>query len=567
MTTTRQKVKAPIVRSSRTFPVIVVGAGQAGLSVSHELTALGIDHVVLERARIGQTWRDLWDSFCLVTPNWTLSLPGAPYAGDHPEGFAPRDEIVRYLERYASSFGAPIREGVAVNSLEPGSNGGLLLRTSAGDMQAESVVVCTGAFQRPHRPDAAAGFPPEVVVIDAEDYHNPAALAPGKVLVVGSGQTGCQISEELHESGRDVYLACGRAPWAPRRANGSDIVTWLKQTTFLETPLSALPSPAARLAANLQTTGHRGGHDLHYRTLQAMGVQLLGRLTGVQGHRAYFADDLADSVAFGDARYADLRQLLTEQLPAKGMAVPELPDPPPFHTDPPRELKLKGIGAVILTSGFRPDYAHWIRFPAFDATGFPLTDNGASMVVPGLFFCGVHFLRKRKSGFLVGVGEDATIVARSMPAIDHTTARPAPEHHDAAGAQGPSVAGCPPQRSAWTRASGASKGGSSAQSSITCRGHPYRALAASAVRTGVARSWRPQTRVVAAVIRARSSGGIGGPPKCPIKTPRASTVCGCWVPTTSMSCTPATPWLDGGEKLVISLVPPSGCWALSTPTL
>ena len=413
-TTTQQRPEAPMIGVSSATPVVVVGAGQAGLAVSHELTARGIDHVVLERARVGQTWRGLWDSFCLVTPNWTMSLPGSPYAGDDPEGFVPRDEVVKYLQRYASSFDAPVREGVGVDSLEPGPKGGFLLRTSAGDMQAESVVVCTGAYQRPHRPDVAAAFPQEVLVIDAADYRNPGALPPGRVLVVGSGQTGCQISEELHEAGRDVFLACGRAPWTPRRADGHDIVTWLQQTTFFDMPLSALPTPAARLVANLQATGHRGGHDLHYRTLQAMGVQLLGRLTGVKGHRAHFAGDLADSVAFGDARYADIRQLLTEQLTAKGMMVPELPDPPPFHADPPLELDLQGVGVVIFTSGFRPGYAHWVRFPAFDAMGFPLTNNGASTVVPGLFFCGVHFLRKRKSAVLYGVGEDAAIVAHSI---------------------------------------------------------------------------------------------------------------------------------------------------------
>ncbi|TCC55308.1 FAD-dependent oxidoreductase [Kribbella pittospori] len=395
------------------YPVVVVGAGQAGLAVSYELTALGIDHVVLERAQVGQTWRSLWDSFCLVTPNWTMSLRGATYAGDDPEGFVPRDEIVRYLERYASSFGAPVREGVAVDSLEPGPDGEFLLRTSVGELQAATVVVCTGAFQRPHRPEVVAGIPNDVTVVDAHDYRNPAALPPGKVLVVGSGQTGCQLSEELHEAGRDVFLACGRAPWLPRRTGGRDIVSWLKETTFFDTPLSALPSPAARLGANLLVTGQRGGHDLNYRTLQETGVHLLGHLAGVEDHRAYFAADLADSVAFGDARYADLRRLLTEQLPAKGITAPELPDPPPFHADPPLELDLKGF-VVIVTSGFRPDYTRWVRFPAFDAMGFPLTDDGASTLVPGLYFCGVHFLRKRKSAVLFGVGEDAAIVARSI---------------------------------------------------------------------------------------------------------------------------------------------------------
>jgi putative flavoprotein involved in K+ transport len=343
-----------------------------------------------------------------------MSLPGAAYSGDDPEGFVSRDEIVDYLHRYAWGFGAPVREGVGVDSLEPAPDGGFLLRTSAGEVRAASVVVATGAYQRPHRPDVAARLPAELLAIDAGDYRNPAALPPGKVLVVGSGQTGCQISEELHEADREVSLACGRAPWLPRRVDGRDIVTWLNQTTFFDTPLSALPSPAARLGANLQVSGRRGGHDLHYRTLQAMGVHLFGRLAGVEGHRAYFAGDLADSVAFGDARYADIRKVLAEQLAAKGITAPELPDPAPFHADPQRELDLTGFGAVIFTSGFRPDYTRWIRFPAFDAMGFPLTDDGASTVVSGLYFCGVHFLRKRKSAVLFGVGEDAAVVAQSI---------------------------------------------------------------------------------------------------------------------------------------------------------
>jgi len=394
--------------------VVVIGAGQAGLAVSYELRARGIDHVVLERDRIGHTWRGLWDSFCLVTPNWSMSLPGAAYSGDDPEGFVPRDEIVRYLQQYASAVGAPVREGVGVDSLEPGPAGGFLLRTSAGEMHAEAVVVCTGAYQRPHRPDVAAALSHDVLAIDAEDYQNSAALPPGNVLVVGSGLTGCQISEELQESGREVFLACGRAPWLPRRVNGRDIVAWLMETTFFDVPLSALPTPAARLSANLQVTGRRGGDDLNYRTLQAMGVHLLGRLAGLEARRAYFAGDLADSVAFGDARYSDIRKLLTEQLATRGVTAHELPDPLPFHADPPRELDLARFGVVIFTSGFRPDYARWVRFPAFDAMGFPLTDNGSSTVVQGLYFCGVHFMRKRKSAVLFGVGEDAAVVAQSI---------------------------------------------------------------------------------------------------------------------------------------------------------
>ncbi len=394
--------------------VVIVGAGQAGLALSHELIQAGVEHVVLEGGRIGHAWRRRWDSFCLVTPNWTMDLPGFPYDGDDPQGFVPRDDIVAYLESYAASFQAPVQTGVEVRSLEAAPGGGFLLRTSAGELRARQVVLASGAYQRPHRPPLASAFPTRLLVIDAEDYTNPDALPPGQVLVVGSGQTGCQLAEELHMAGHEVSLACGRAPWGPRRLAGLDLVDWLKRTTWFDFPLSGLPTPLARLTANLQLTGRDGGRDLNYRVLQARGVRLLGHLQAVDGARARFAPDLADSVAFGDQRYAEMCKVLREQLPAAGFEVPELPVPPPFVADPPLEVDLDGFGTVIFTAGFRPDYARWVHFPAFDDWGFPLTRDGASTIVPGLYFVGVHFLRTRKSSLMFGVGEDAALVASAL---------------------------------------------------------------------------------------------------------------------------------------------------------
>jgi putative flavoprotein involved in K+ transport len=405
---------AKIDRTLADNEVVIVGGGQAGLAVSYELTQAGVDHVVLERGRIGNTWRGRWDSFCLVTPNWTMSLPGFPYAGDDPQGFVPRDDIVAYLASYAASFQAPVHSGVEVQQMDAAAGGGFLLKTSAGDLMVRQVVLATGAYQRPHRPAIAAAFPSGLLVIDAEDYINPNALPPGPVLVVGSGQTGCQLAEDLHLAGREVTLACGRAPWGPRRLAGLDLVDWLGRTNWFEHRLNALPSPAARLAANIQFSGRDGGHDLNYRVLQATGVRLAGHLQAVEGGKARFAPDLVDSVGFGDQRYADMCKLLREQLPVAGFDVPELAPPPPFVADPPLELDLDGFAAVIFTAGFRPDYARWVHVPAFDEWGFPITDEGASTVVPGLYFVGVHFLRTRKSSLLFGVGEDAALVARSL---------------------------------------------------------------------------------------------------------------------------------------------------------
>lgn len=396
-----------------TADVVVIGAGQAGLATSHELTALGVEHVVLERRLVGETWRGRWDSFCLVTPNWTVSLPGQPYDGAEPDGFMSRDEIVSYLERYARFLPA-VQQGIEVRSLEARPDGGFRLKTSHETMDARTVVVATGAYQRPHRPPAAATLPRQLRVLDAEQYRNPTALPPGAVLVIGSGQTGCQIAEELCLAGREVYLSCGRAPWMPRRLAGRDIYRWVADTGFSEMLASELPTPAARLRANPQATGRDGGHDLHYRTLQALGVHLMGRFVGAEGAHVHFAPDLAASVAFGDARYLDFCQLIRDYCARTGQRLPDLPAPPPFAADPPNAVELSRLAALIFTSGFRPDYTRWIKLPAFDELGFPMQTDGASSAAPGIYFVGVHFLRKRKSSLLLGVGEDASIVAEQI---------------------------------------------------------------------------------------------------------------------------------------------------------
>ena len=394
--------------------VLVVGAGSAGLSVSHELAGLGIDHVVLESGRIGQAWRDRWDSFCLVTPNWTLRLPGGAYEGDDPDGFMPRDEIVTHLERYAAASGALVREGVAVRAIDR-APGGFIARTSAGDLQAARVVLSTGAFQRAHRPAGADSLPAGLLRIDIEGYRNATSLPPGPVLVVGSGQSGCQLAEELRESGRDVVLSCGRAAWGPRRPGGRDLVWWLLESGFLDQPVSSLPSPAARLVANPLATGHGGGHDLHLRTLRAMGVTLVGRFLGAADDHARFAPDLADTVAWGDARHREIMDMILRVADTHGLRRPEIADPGPFDAEAPEEVSLDGFGAVVFAGGFRPDFRSWLPWPdAFDEAGFPIQVDGASTVVDGLFFVGSHFLRKRKSSTLFGVGEDAAIVARTI---------------------------------------------------------------------------------------------------------------------------------------------------------
>ena len=395
--------------------VAVVGAGQSGLATSCELTRASVEHVVLERGRIGQSWRDRWDSFCLVTPNWSVQLPDGHYDGPDPDGFMPRDELVGFFERYAAKIAAPVHENVEVKSIESG-DGGLVVGTSTGELRADAVVLATGAYQRPYRPAAAATMPSELFQVDVDEYRNEGELPEGGVLVVGSGQSGCQIAEELHEAGRDVILACGRAPWAPRRLGGRDLVWWLVETGFLEATVDSLPTPEARLFANVLSTGHGGGHDLHLRTLQARGVTLAGHFLGASGGRVHFASDLSESVAWGDERNRQLMELWRKLVAERGLDV-TIDDAEPFEADAPEEVGLSELGAVVYAGGFRPDYASWLPWPeAFDEHGFPIHEDGASTVVPGLYFVGVHFLRKRKSSLLIGVGEDAAIIASRIAA-------------------------------------------------------------------------------------------------------------------------------------------------------
>jgi putative flavoprotein involved in K+ transport len=398
----------------RSVDVAIIGGGQAGLATSWHLSRANVDHVVLESGRVAETWRSRrWDSFCLVTPNWSVQLPGARYDGPEPDGFMSLAELVDHFQSYANSFDAPVEENSPVTMLAE-DGGGFLLTLAAGKIRARRVVVATGAYQRPHRPAGAESLPGGLTQLFAEDYSNPEALPPGAVLVVGSGQTGCQLAEEIHESGRKVFLACGRCVWVPRRLEGHDAVWWMVESGFMDRTPDKLPSPMARLLGNPQATGHDGGRDLNFRVLNDTGVELLGRYVGAEGSTLHFADDLAASVDFGDARLADFLKFVGASCAAKGTAAPAFEMPPPLRIETRTELDIArdGVGTVIWTSGYRPDYG-WVKFPVFDGMGFPVQVDGGTSV-PGLYFMGVHWMRKNKSSILYGVGEDAEVVARQI---------------------------------------------------------------------------------------------------------------------------------------------------------
>ena len=389
---------------------VVVGGGQAGLAVSWHLTRRGVEHVVLERGRVGQSWRtERWDSFVLNTPNWAQQLPGFAYAGGEPDSFAPLAEVIAYVEDYAASFEAPVREGVDVTALRS-APGGYELETGSGPVHSTNVVVATGAYQRPTSSPLRESAPAGVLQLHTSEYRNPSELPDGTVLVVGSGQSGCQVAEDLLAAGRTVYLSVGACPWMPRSHRDRDLVHWLAATGMLDQTVDTLTAPNALVACNPAVSGTEGGHDCNPLTLMERGAVPVGRFEDFRGARALFADDLAANVAKGLEFEAGIRQRFDEHAgatPKPALAeTPELPDV--------RELDLTDVGAIIWATGFRPDYG-WIELPVLDTTGRPVHRRGLTDF-PGLAFVGMHWLHKRKSSLFIGVGEDAEHVVAQLTA-------------------------------------------------------------------------------------------------------------------------------------------------------
>lgn len=400
--------------------VIIVGAGQAGLSTSYCLSGLGIDHTVLERGVLGDSWSTRrWDSFTLVTPNWTIRLPGAEYRGPDPDGFMGRDEFTAYLASWAESFVCPVRTGVGATGLGPGRNGRLRVDTTDGPLEAPVVVVATGTMQTPRRPEFAALVSSRVRQLDAETYRNPQDLAPGTVLVVGSGQTGGQIADDLRLSGRRVLLSVGGAGRVPRRYRGRDCIAWLAELGFFDRTPDMLESPAQRFRAEAQASGRDGGRTIGAHRFLGDGVELLGKMTAADGEKMRFADDLRRNIESADEFSRTFRKNVDALVKSKGIDAP-LPSAEELEGEAPDgdwsvphipaiDLRKQNVTAVIWATGFSFDFS-WIGFPVLDDTGYPVTDRGAT-TVPGLYFMGLNWMVKRKSGLLYGVGDDARHVA------------------------------------------------------------------------------------------------------------------------------------------------------------
>jgi len=412
----------------RSIDALVIGAGQAGLAVSHELGRHGIGHVVLERGRIAERWHsERWDSLRLLTPNWMTLLPGHAYAGPHPDGFMSLPEIIEFLAGYAAAFGAPVQEDAAVTALRPIGDA-WHVESTGGCWRARSVVVATGHAGRPAVPPFSAALSPSLHQMPASAYRNPGSLPPGGVLVVGAAASAVQIAEELRLSGRAVTLSAGRHTRTPRSYRGRDIWWWLQHAGLLED--RAEDQKDIRRAASqssLQLAGGLPRRDLDLGILQRMGVRVLGRATGAAGRLMHFADDLAASVAGAQRPMESMLARIDVAADAMGAPRQEWPAPPTgFAPTPPTlDLVAEGIGSVIWATGYRRDYG-WLHAPGLlDETG-EVRHRGGIAALPGLFLLGLRFMRRRSSSFLAGVGIDATVIAGEVARhLSHSTGRAA----------------------------------------------------------------------------------------------------------------------------------------------
>jgi len=390
--------------------VVVIGAGQAGLAMSRCLAERGIDHRVLERGRIAERWRsERWDSFRLLSPNWQTRLPGRRYEGPDPDGFMTAPELVDGLEAYARAFGAPVQHETTVRAVRSACVG-YHVSTDQGELRAHAVVIATGYCDQPFVPSLARGLDREIVQLTPSLYRNPGDLPPGGVLVVGASATGAQLADELRRAGRRVTLAVGRHVRMPRSYRGRDIMWWLDRVGVLAERADEVPDlEAARSVPSMQLTGRPGAIDLP--ALRSRGIQLCGRLVGIDGRRVELADDLGETSAHADRKLSRVLSRIDAYATVTGLSA-QLDDADrpagfvPSGTPTRLNLRREGIRSVLWATGFQRSYP-WLQVPhALDARG-ELRHAGGVMTPKGLYALGLRFMRRRDSSFIEGAGHDA----------------------------------------------------------------------------------------------------------------------------------------------------------------
>lgn len=405
----------------QTYDCIVIGAGQAGLSASYYLQKQGLNHLVLDRHGPGWSWENQrWDSFCLVTPNWQCQLPEFPYAGPEPQGFMVKDDIVDYVRAFADFVQPPLRSGVSVESVDRGEQQLFVVKTSDGVLMTRWVIVAIGANHDPITiPTVAEGLDPSITQLHAMSYRNPNDLPDGDVLIVGTGQSGCQIAEDCHLAGRKVHLAVGSAPRSPRRYRGRDVVDWLDELGHYDLTVDEHPlGKGAAAKTNHYVTGRGGGHEIDLRAFQLEGMGLFGRLEGFSAGNIHFGEDLEENLDSADASALKIRSMIDTYIEKNSIPAPTEPDyVPPWKPAPdhPRSLAASTLGSVVWCMGFRANYS-FIQADIFDQRGYPQHQRGLTPE-PGLAFLGLPWQHTWGSGRFASVGDDAEYVVNHLAGI------------------------------------------------------------------------------------------------------------------------------------------------------
>ncbi|MFP3882748.1 MAG: NAD(P)-binding domain-containing protein [Actinomycetota bacterium] len=411
------------------IPTVVIGAGHAGLAVSKLLTDRAVDHVVLERGEVANTWKtERWDSLRLLTPNWQTRLPGLAYSGDDPDGFMTMPETVEFIDRYASVVDAPVETNTKVESVR--RDGDRYEVVSDGRVwETDSVVLATGGFNLAKVPPVAGYLPPHVDSVTARDYKRPEQLRDGEVMVVGASATGIQVADEIQKSGRPVTLSVGEHVRMPRTYRGRDIQWWLDRIGRLDERYDEVDDLVrARHVPSPQLVGTPDRSTLDLNALTAQGVRLIGRLSAINDDTAYFSGSLRNVCSLADLKLIRLLDEIDEWATEAGLDS-EVEAPHRFpntvvEDDPPLTLDLaKGdIQTVVWATGYKPDYS-WLDIDVLDRKGEIKHDGGVVTDSPGLYRIGLNFLRRRKSSFIHGAEDDAIDItehlARYLEGLDH----------------------------------------------------------------------------------------------------------------------------------------------------
>ena len=410
--------------------VVIIGGGQAGLAMSRCLSDRRIAHVVLERGRVAERWRsERWDSLRLLTPNWQSRLPGFAYDGPDPDGFMTMPEVAGFLERYARRAEVPVVTGTEVTAVTPAARG-YRVATTTGTWTARVVVVATGHCDTPSVPRLAAGLSLGLTQIVPAQYRRPGQLPPGGVLVVGASATGVQLADELRQAGRDVTIAVGHHTRVPRAYRGRDILWWLDAMGVLRERTDQVYDVAvSRAQPSFQLVGRPDHATLDLLTLRARGVHVVGRLLGVDGPRIRLDDDLVATTVSADVKLAVLLRRIDRFAASAGLE-DQVGPPEPFEphwrafVEAPTllDLRARGVSTVVWATGFRRAYP-WLRLPVLDGAGEVRHHDGVT-TAPGVYVIGLHFLRRRNSSFIDGVGDDArelsAAIAQHLDAVAFT---------------------------------------------------------------------------------------------------------------------------------------------------